>query len=127
MDGEEFRIRGREMIDYITEYLDGITSRPPYPKVSPGYLRELIPDQAPRMGESWAAVKADIERVIMPGVSQPDNIRLFLDSNVSNTGKQCVFNLFKINFYVHRRLLISANMHTGALHTLQKLTLFVLP
>ncbi|KAK3798593.1 hypothetical protein RRG08_008983 [Elysia crispata] len=73
MDGEEFRIRGREMIDYITEYLDGITSRPPYPKVSPGYLRELIPDQAPRMGESWAAVKADIERVIMPGVTHWHN------------------------------------------------------
>ena len=75
MDAEEFRTRGREMIDYITEYLEGITSRPAYPRISPGYLRELIPDEAPHTGESWAAVKADIERVIMPGVSSDAKVR----------------------------------------------------
>ncbi|GFR84754.1 aromatic-L-amino-acid decarboxylase [Elysia marginata] len=73
MDAEEFRSRGREMVDYITEYLEGITTRPPYPTVSPGYLRELIPDHAPLTGESWTAVKADIERVVMPGVTHWHN------------------------------------------------------
>ncbi|GFO20015.1 Aromatic-l-amino-acid decarboxylase [Plakobranchus ocellatus] len=71
MDGAEFRTRGREMVDYMVDYIEGITSRPPLPRVSPGYIRDLIPDQAPRTGETWESVKADLERIIMPGASSP--------------------------------------------------------
>lgn len=39
------------------------------PKVQPGYLAPLIPDTAPIKPESWQDVMADIERVIMPGVT----------------------------------------------------------
>lgn len=39
------------------------------PTVQPGYLRPLIPDHAPEKPESWQDVMADIERVIMPGVT----------------------------------------------------------
>lgn len=39
------------------------------PKVQPGYLAPLIPDSAPTKPESWQDVMADIERVIMPGVT----------------------------------------------------------
>lgn len=38
------------------------------PTVQPGYVRHLIPDQAPEKGEPWEAIFQDIERVIMPGV-----------------------------------------------------------
>lgn len=39
------------------------------PEVQPGYLQPLIPDAAPVKPESWQDVMADIERVIMPGVT----------------------------------------------------------
>ena len=39
------------------------------PTVEPGYLRALIPAEAPEEGESWRAVLSDVERVIMPGVT----------------------------------------------------------
>lgn len=39
------------------------------PEVQPGYLQPLIPDTAPVKPESWQDVMADIERVIMPGVT----------------------------------------------------------
>ncbi|XP_037773300.1 aromatic-L-amino-acid decarboxylase-like [Penaeus monodon] len=39
------------------------------PEVEPGYLRPLLPSHAPDRGESWADVMADIERVIMPGIT----------------------------------------------------------
>lgn len=39
------------------------------PNVQPGYLAPLIPDTAPIKPESWQDVMADIERVIMPGVT----------------------------------------------------------
>jgi len=69
MDAEEFRKKAKEMVDYITDYLENIRDRRPLSSVKPGYLRELIPDEAPRDPESWNDVFRDIERVIMPGVS----------------------------------------------------------
>ena len=70
MDAEEFRKRGKEMIDYVADYLENIRDRRVFPEVQPGYIRELIPDHAPEDGERWEDVFKDIERVIMPGVRQ---------------------------------------------------------
>lgn len=39
------------------------------PKVEPGYLRPLLPNEAPEDPDNWQDVMADIERVIMPGVT----------------------------------------------------------
>ena len=69
MDAEEFRRHGKEMIDYVADYLENIRSRRPLPDVAPGYLRDLIPDTAPESGETWEDLFKDIERVIMPGVN----------------------------------------------------------
>ncbi|XP_078093012.1 aromatic-L-amino-acid decarboxylase [Mustelus asterias] len=69
MDFEEFRTRGKEMVDYITEYYKSIEQRPVYPAVQPGYLRPLIPDSAPQEPDSFQDLMRDIERVIMPGVT----------------------------------------------------------
>lgn len=66
---KDFRIAGKEMVDYICDYLDTIEQRPPLAQVAPGYLQKLIPKEAPQKSESWEEVKKDIERVIMPGVS----------------------------------------------------------
>ena len=69
MDAEAFRKHGKEMVDYIADYLENIRDRRPLPSVKPGYLRKLIPGQAPEDPENWEDVFGDIERVIMPGVS----------------------------------------------------------
>lgn len=39
------------------------------PSVKPGYLRPLVPEEAPDKAEPWTAVMADIERVVMSGVT----------------------------------------------------------
>lgn len=69
MDIAEFRKRGKEMVDYIADYLENIEKRKVYPDVEPGYLRSLIPETAPDEPETYEDVVKDIERVIMPGVS----------------------------------------------------------
>lgn len=69
MDVEEFRRRGKEMVDYVADYLQNIEERPVYPDVEPGYLRQLIPTEAPEDPESYEEVLKDVERVIMPGVT----------------------------------------------------------
>nr|XP_009940042.1 PREDICTED: aromatic-L-amino-acid decarboxylase isoform X3 [Opisthocomus hoazin] len=69
MDAAEFRKRGREMVDYIADYLEKIDKRQVFPDVEPGYLRPLIPDCAPQDPESFEEVFKDIEKIIMPGVT----------------------------------------------------------
>ena len=69
MDGKEFRQRGREMVDYIAEYMETVGERRVTPAVEPGYLRDLIPKEAPSKGENWEEIMTDVEQKIMPGVS----------------------------------------------------------
>lgn len=68
MDAAEFRRRGKEMVDYMADYLEKIEERPVYPDLEPGYLRHLIPTEAPLEPEGFEEIMQDVERVIMPGV-----------------------------------------------------------
>ena len=69
MDCKEFRQRGREMVDYIAEYMETVGERRVTPAVEPGYLRDMIPKEAPTKGENWEEIMSDVEGKIMPGVS----------------------------------------------------------
>ena len=66
---EEFRAFGHAMIDYIIDYHENIKERPVLPNVKPGYLRPLIPEEAPEEPEQWQDIMKDLEKVIMPGVT----------------------------------------------------------
>ncbi|XP_068455495.1 histidine decarboxylase [Clinocottus analis] len=68
MQAEEYNRRGKELVDYITQYLGSIRDRRVIPDVKPGYMRELLPDTAPTEAEDWDSIFKDIETVIMPGV-----------------------------------------------------------
>ena len=69
MDVDEFRRRGKEMVDIVADYYSTIRERRVLSDVQPGYLRPLLPSEAPNEPEKWEDVVKDIERVIMPGVS----------------------------------------------------------
>ncbi|XP_025203410.1 histidine decarboxylase [Melanaphis sacchari] len=69
MDFDEYRTRGKIMIDYIADYLENIRERRVYPNVLPGYLRNLTPDCAPVEPESWDHIMEDVENIIMPGIT----------------------------------------------------------
>lgn len=44
MNADEFRRRGKEMIDYVADYLEkNVRTYPPLSKVEPGYLKQLVP------------------------------------------------------------------------------------
>nr|BAA95568.1 dopa decarboxylase [Tenebrio molitor] len=69
MEANQFKDFAKEMIDYVSGYLENIRDRRVLPTVEPGYLRPLNPDSAPVVPDKWEDVMADIERVIMPGVT----------------------------------------------------------
>ncbi|XP_021049754.1 histidine decarboxylase isoform X2 [Mus pahari] len=64
----DYRARGKEMVDYIFQYLSTVRERQVTPNVQPGYLRAQLPASAPEEPDSWDSIFGDIERVIMPGV-----------------------------------------------------------
>uniref|UniRef100_A0A8C5MRN2 Histidine decarboxylase n=1 Tax=Leptobrachium leishanense TaxID=445787 RepID=A0A8C5MRN2_9ANUR len=68
MESEEYRRRGKELVDYICQYLSTVRERRVNPDVQPGYMRALLPDTAPVESESWDNIFQDIENIIMPGV-----------------------------------------------------------
>ncbi|KAM8997190.1 histidine decarboxylase isoform 2-T3 [Ara ararauna] len=68
MDPEEYRRRGKEMVDYICQYLSSVRERRVTPDVQPGYMRAQLPDSAPVDPDSWDNIFGDIEKIIMPGV-----------------------------------------------------------
>ena len=68
MNGSEFRKRGREMVDYIVDYLDNIDARRVTPNIEPGYLQHLIPSEPPEDPEDWENIMDDVEKKIMIGV-----------------------------------------------------------
>ncbi|XP_066997953.1 aromatic-L-amino-acid decarboxylase [Anabrus simplex] len=69
MDTEEFRVKGKEMVDYICNYMDSLGSQRVTPKVEPGYLRKLLPGEAPQQPEDWDTIMKDVDNKIMPGVT----------------------------------------------------------
>ncbi|KAH8272821.1 hypothetical protein KR018_001118, partial [Drosophila ironensis] len=64
-----FFVSGKEMVDYIADYLENIRERRVFPDVSPGYMRQLLPESAPIDGEPWPKIFADVERIVMPGIT----------------------------------------------------------
>uniref|UniRef100_A0A8D1B3Q4 Aromatic-L-amino-acid decarboxylase n=2 Tax=Sus scrofa TaxID=9823 RepID=A0A8D1B3Q4_PIG len=69
MNASDFRRRGKEMVDYMADYLEGIEGRQVYPDVQPGYLRPLIPATAPQEPDTFEDILQDVEKIIMPGVT----------------------------------------------------------
>ncbi|CAH2238017.1 jg10340 [Pararge aegeria aegeria] len=68
MDHKEFRVKAKEMVDYIADYLENIRDHRVYPSVQPGYLHKRLPNEAPQLPESWDDIFKDVENHIMPGI-----------------------------------------------------------
>ncbi|MEP4486047.1 MAG: pyridoxal-dependent decarboxylase [Halioglobus sp.] len=70
MSPEEFRLAGHELIDWIADYRKRIPDLPVRAQVQPGEVRSALPKQPPRSTDSFADVLADLEKTVVPGVTQ---------------------------------------------------------
>ncbi|KAH3817377.1 hypothetical protein DPMN_118911 [Dreissena polymorpha] len=68
MNADEFEKHGIEMVRYIANYMRTLHTRTVSADVEPGYMRNLLPAQAPETGENFEDILKDVEKVIMPGV-----------------------------------------------------------
>jgi len=65
----EFAAAGHALIDWIARYLTDTEQYPVLSRAQPGDVRAALPPAAPERGEPFAALMADVDRIIMPGVT----------------------------------------------------------
>ena len=69
MTPEEFRRYGRQVVDWIADYQERVGALPVLARVAPGELRAALPPHPPEQGEPFEVVLADLDRVILPGIT----------------------------------------------------------
>ncbi|MDH3308586.1 MAG: pyridoxal-dependent decarboxylase [Acidimicrobiia bacterium] len=74
---DEFRHYGYELVDWLAAYFDSLEDRPVTPTVGPGEIRSRLPAGPPRQGEPFEAIIADLDAIIMPGVTHWQSPRWF--------------------------------------------------
>jgi aromatic-L-amino-acid decarboxylase len=70
MTPEEFRTAGHALVDWIADHRARVPELPVAAQVRPGEVRAALPAHAPTTPEPFADVLADLDRVVVPGVTQ---------------------------------------------------------
>src|ERR1700712_5586710 len=85
MSPEEFRRDGHEVINWIADYLTRVDTLPVLSQVTPGEIRAGLPLAPPAQGEAFEKILADINQLILPGIThwQSPNFYAYFPSNGS--------------------------------------------
>ncbi len=82
---DEFRRQGAEVIEWIARYMETVEAHPVRSPLAPGEVRAALPLHPPPHPEPWADVLADVDRVILPGIThwQSPNWFAYFPANAS--------------------------------------------
>ncbi len=69
MDPEEFRKLGKEVVDWIADYLKNAEKYPVFSQVKPGDIKKQLPIAPPTSPERTENILADFNRIILPGIT----------------------------------------------------------
>ena len=69
MDAHEFRLLGHELIDWVADYRERIGDYPVMSRAQPGEVAAQLPAEPPLRGGDLGGIVADLERVVMPGIT----------------------------------------------------------
>lgn len=85
MSNDDFRRAGHEMIDWIADYWERVETLPVLSQVEPNDLRAALPDSPPTAPEPWADIMADVDELIVPGLThwQSPNFFGYFPANAS--------------------------------------------
>jgi aromatic-L-amino-acid decarboxylase len=85
MSADEFRRHGHAAVDWVASYLERLERIPVRADVEPGSLRVQLPAAAPEAGEPFEVILADVERLILPGLThwQSPNFFAYFPANAS--------------------------------------------
>lgn len=77
MNPEEFRKLGHQLVDWVADYRADAPARPITTQAKPGAVKSHLPKAPPFEPEDMSDLIADVERVIMPGITHWQHPRFF--------------------------------------------------
>ncbi len=104
MSPEEFRRWGRTLVDWIAAYLERVEALPVLSAVQPGQVRASLPAQPPQQGEPFDAILADVDRVILPGITHWQSPNFFAFFPANNSGPSILGELLSAGLGVQGML-----------------------
>lgn len=66
---EDFRRHGHEAVEWVARYMEDVASLPVQSQVPPGWVRDQLPQGPPEVGEPFDRLLADLDRVVVPGLT----------------------------------------------------------
>ncbi len=86
LDPEEFRRAGREVVDWIADYLAGIREYPVLARTAPGEITGALPAAPPAGPEPLDAILRDFREVLLPGITHWNHPRFFAYFSITGSG-----------------------------------------
>ena len=85
MSPDEFRKQGKQMIDWIADYYENVENYPVLSQTKPGEIKSQLPDTPPPESETMEQIMADVNSIIMPGIThwQSPSFFAYFPSNSS--------------------------------------------
>lgn len=77
MTPDEFRQHGHALIDWLADYHAGLATRPVQAVTEPGAVAAALPPAPPEQPEPFAEILADLDRIVLPGLSLWQHPRFF--------------------------------------------------
>jgi aromatic-L-amino-acid decarboxylase len=77
MTPDEFRLHGHTLIDWLADHMEARAALPVQAVTRPGDIRAMLPAEPPSEPEPFADVLADLDRVVLPGLTLWQHPRFF--------------------------------------------------
>ena len=104
MSPEEFRRWGHAMVDWLATYQERVESMPVQSPVKPGQIRASLPAQPPLHGEPFETILADVDRLILPGITHWQSPNFFAFFPANNSGPSILGELLSAGLGVQGML-----------------------
>src|SRR5215475_3732324 len=104
MTPKDFRRWGHALVDWIADYQQRVESLPVLARSQPGDIRKSLPSGPPPRGESFESIVADIERVILPGITHWQSPNFFAYFPANNSGPSILGELMSAGLGVQGML-----------------------
>jgi len=86
MTPDEFRQWGHAVVDWVAEYQKRVHLLPVQSQVKPGEIRSSLPEHPPQTGETFESILADVDRLILPGITHWQSPNFFGYFPANNSG-----------------------------------------
>jgi aromatic-L-amino-acid/L-tryptophan decarboxylase len=104
MSPDDFRKYGHALVDWLADYEARVESLPVLAQVAPGQIRAALPAQPPEQGEPFDRILADVDRILLPGVTHWQSPNFFAFFPANNSGPSILGELLSAGLGVQGML-----------------------